>query len=185
MRAILSALSLLFVTATAVFAQARGTLHVTVTDQTGAVIVGARVTAIGTDNATKTDGVEPVLTSDVGVATLTNLTPGVYTVEASFPGFDNRIVPNVRVRPGDNNRQTAVLPISKVETEVTVWQDRQQAAADRQGPTFGTALTRDQIDALSDDPATLQQQLQDMAGPGAVIRIDGFEGSALPAKAQI
>ena len=31
----------------------------------------------------------------------------------------------------------------------------------------------------------LQQQLQDMAGPGAVIRIDGFEGSALPAKAQI
>ena len=31
----------------------------------------------------------------------------------------------------------------------------------------------------------LQQQLQDMAGPGAVIRIDSFEGSALPAKAQI
>src|SRR5207237_9132189 len=41
------------------------------------------------------------------------------------------------------------------------------------------------IDALSDDPKTFQQQLQDMAGPGAVIRIDGFEGSALPAKAQI
>src|SRR6185503_4889282 len=38
---------------------------------------------------------------------------------------------------------------------------------------------------LSDDPATFQQQLQDMAGPGAVIRIDGFEGSGLPAKAQI
>src|SRR5206468_9311722 len=36
-----------------------------------------------------------------------------------------------------------------------------------------------------DDPAQLQQQLQDMAGPGAVIRIDGFEGGALPAKAQI
>ena len=31
----------------------------------------------------------------------------------------------------------------------------------------------------------LQQQLQDMAGPGAVIRVDGFEGSPLPAKAQI
>src|SRR5207245_3712009 len=46
-------------------------------------------------------------------------------------------------------------------------------------------LTRDQIQARSDDPATFQQQLQDMAGPGAVIRIDGFEGSALPAKAQI
>ena len=53
------------------------------------------------------------------------------------------------------------------------------------GPSFGTTLTRDEIEALSDDPATLQQQLQDMAGPGAVIRIDGFEGGALPAKAQI
>src|SRR6266566_2674280 len=41
------------------------------------------------------------------------------------------------------------------------------------------------IEALSDDPVQLQQQLQDMAGPGAVIRIDGFEGGALPAKAQI
>ena len=51
--------------------------------------------------------------------------------------------------------------------------------------SFGTVLTRDEIEALSDDPATLQQQLQDMAGPGAVIRIDGFEGGALPAKAQI
>ena len=54
-----------------------------------------------------------------------------------------------------------------------------------------TALARianimwDQIEALSDDPTVLQQQLQDMAGPGAVIRIDGFEGGALPAKAMI
>src|SRR5207244_2554155 len=67
----------------------------------------------------------------------------------------------------------------------TVEQHRQQAAADRRGSSFGATLTRDQVDALSDDPKTLQQQLQDMAGPGAVIRIDGFEGSALPAKAQI
>jgi len=78
-----------------------------------------------------------------------------------------------------------MLAIQRIETDVTVGQDRQQVAADRQGPSFGTTLTRDQIEALSDDPATLQQQLQDMAGPGAVIRIDGFEGGALPAKAQI
>src|SRR5262249_39278677 len=57
--------------------------------------------------------------------------------------------------------------------------------ADPRGPAFGTTLTREQIEALSDDPQTLQQQLQEMAGPGAVIRVDGFEGSPLPAKAQI
>ena len=31
----------------------------------------------------------------------------------------------------------------------------------------------------------LRQQLQDMAGPGAVIKVDSFEGGALPTKAQI
>ena len=31
----------------------------------------------------------------------------------------------------------------------------------------------------------LRQQLQDMAGPGAVIKVDSFEGGALPPKAQI
>src|SRR5205823_258786 len=73
----------------------------------------------------------------------------------------------------------------RLDTAVTVEQDRQQAASDRNGPSFGTTLTREEIEALSDDPVQLQQQLQDMAGPGAVIRIDGFEGGALPAKAMI
>ncbi len=50
---------------------------------------------------------------------------------------------------------------------------------------FGSALTREQIDALSDDPAEMQRQLQEMAGTGAVMRIDSFEGGSLPPKAQI
>jgi hypothetical protein len=44
---------------------------------------------------------------------------------------------------------------------------------------------REQVEALSDEPGSVQHQLNDMAGPGAVLRVDGFEGSALPAKAQI
>jgi len=90
----------------------------------------------------------------------------------------------VRIRSGEN-KQVAVLPLPKLEASVNVEQDKQQAAADPRGPSFGTTLTREEIEALSDDPQQLQQQLQDMAGPGAVIRIDGFEGGALPAKAQI
>ena len=38
---------------------------------------------------------------------------------------------------------------------------------------------------MSDDPEVLRQQLMDMAGPGAVIRVDSFEGAALPNKSQI
>jgi hypothetical protein len=165
-------------------ASGAGTLRVTVVDQTNAVVVDATVTVTGTDDATKTGAVTPARTTDAGVAIVPGLTPGRYRIEVEFPGFEKRTIPEVRIRAGDN-RQVAVLTIQKIEAALTVAPDRQQAASDRNGPSFGTVLTRDQIDALSDDPSILQQQLEDMAGPGAVIRVDGFEGGALPPKAMI
>jgi hypothetical protein len=162
---------------------ASGALHVTVVDPSGAVIVGATVTIAGSEPATDAATLEPAKTNNLGIATVSGLPPGRYTIQAEFPGFETRVMKDIRVRGGDN-RQVAMLALPKLEASVTVAQDKQEAAADR-GQSFGTVLTRDEIEALSDDPATLQQQLQDMAGPGAVIRIDGFEGGALPAKAQI
>jgi hypothetical protein len=172
--------------ALALFAQqaALGSLRITVVDQTNAIVIGATVTVIGADEATKTATIVPAATTDAGVAIIPALPQGRYTVTVEFPGFEKRVLADVRVRGGEN-RQVAVLAIQRMEAAVTVEQDKQQAAADRNGPSFGTTLTRDQIDALSDDPSILQQQLQEMAGPGTVIRIDGFEGGALPAKAMI
>jgi lactam utilization protein B len=77
-----------------------------------------------------------------------------------------------------------VLPLRRLEDSVTVSRDRQEAAADR-SLSFGTALTREQLDALSEDPDEMRRQLMDMAGPDAVIRVDSFEGQQLPPKAQI
>ncbi|PYR54172.1 MAG: hypothetical protein DMF91_27260, partial [Acidobacteria bacterium] len=59
------------------------------------------------------------------------------------------------------------------------------AAADPRGIAFKTILTPEQIEALSDDPAEMLQQLLDMASPNAVIRVDSFFGGPLPPKAQI
>ena len=89
-----------------------------------------------------------------------------------------------RVRAG-NNKQVVMLPLETHKEMVTVGQDKQTAAADPRGSSFGTQLTREQLSNLSDDPETLRQQLIDMAGPGAVIRVDSFEGGALPNKSQI
>jgi hypothetical protein len=168
------------------FAQAppTGTLRVTVVDPSNAVVVGATVTVTGSEPATSTVTAAPVKSVEAGVATIPNLPPGRYTVKAEFPGFETRVLNEVRIRPGDN-KQVALLQIPKLEASVTVGQDKQMAAADPRGTSFGTTLTREQIENLSDDPIQLQQQLQEMAGPGAVIRVDGFEGSPLPAKAQI
>jgi Carboxypeptidase regulatory-like domain/TonB dependent receptor-like, beta-barrel len=177
---------LVAVTAVPVFAQPppTGTLKVTVVDPSSAVVNGATVTVTGAEDATKGVTIAPARTSDGGIATIPGLKPGRYSVQAEFPGFETRVLADIRIRPGDN-KQVAVLQIPKLEQSVTVGEDRQRTAADPRGPAFGTTLTREQIDALSDDPQTLQQQLQEMAGPGAVIRVDGFEGSPLPAKAQI
>jgi hypothetical protein len=162
---------------------ASGALRVTVVDPSSAVVPGATVTVTGAEDATRGDAIAPARTTEGGIATIPNLKPGRYVVKAEFPGFETRVLADVRIRPGEN-KQVAVLQIPKLEQSVTVGQDKQQAAADPR-MSFGTSLTREQIEALSDDPITLQQQLSEMAGPGAVIRVDGFEGSPLPAKAQI
>jgi hypothetical protein len=160
-----------------------GTLQVTVVDQSGAVIANATVTVTGAEAATKAQTPMPVQTNAQGVATVPALPPGRYAVSAEFPGFETRAIPEVRVRAGDN-KQVMMLPIAGLQDAVTVERNRQETAADRQS-TFGTVLTREQLEALSDDPDILRQQLQDMAGPGAVIKVDSFEGAALPPKAMI
>ena len=182
--ALLCAALLLIVSSSSAAQNATGTLQVTVVDATGAVIVGATVTVSGIEDATKAATASPAQTSAQGVASVPRLPPGRYAVQAAFPGFETRTLPDVRVRPGDN-RQVILLPIAGIKDQVVVGQDRQEAAVDPRGTSFGTTLTREQLDALSDDPETLRQQLQDIAGPGAVIKVDSFEGGALPPKAMI
>src|SRR5688572_8769635 len=160
-----------------------GRLIITVADQTGAVLPNARVTITPQDTPGAA-ALPTITTSPQGIATFQALAPGRYLVRAEFDGFEATTVRDVRVRAGDN-RQSVVLGLAKVEDSVTVGEDRATAASDRRGPSFGTVLTREQIEALSDDPEEMRRQLLDMAGPGAVIRVDSFEGAALPHKSQI
>ncbi len=159
-----------------------GRLTITVADQTGAMIPGATVTMAGQETVTRQAVVAPAQTSPDGVATLQGLPPGRYLVTVEFPGFETTTLTDLRVRAGDN-RQSVVLAIQKVEDTVVVGQDAQAAASER-GRTFGSALTREQIDALSDDPEDMRRQLQEMVG-GGVLRVDSFEGAQLPPKSQI
>ena len=157
-------------------------LLLTVVDQTGAVIPNADVTAVRADDPAK-KLIGPVKSDEKGLATLEGLAPGTYLIEAQFPGFETRVMKDIRLRAGDN-RQVAVLAIQNLQDEITVGRDKQATAADPKS-TFGTALTREQIEALSDDPEEMRRQIMDMAGPDAVLRIDSFEGGQLPPKAQI
>ena len=154
---------------------------VTVVDQTGAVIPNAKVTVTPVPDSGA--AIAPVMTNDKGVATLIALAPGRYSIAAEFPGFEPRILKDVQVKAGDN-KHVAVLAIQGLQDSVTVSRDAREAASDRRS-TFGTAMTREQIDSLSDDPDEMSQQLQDIAGGNAVIRVDSFEGGRLPPKSAI
>jgi hypothetical protein len=182
--AIAAALSIVFVTP-AVAQQVRETrMLITVIDQTNAVIPGATVTVQGAEPPTQKAEYPAVQTSTNGLATVGGLTPGRYTARAEFQGFFPGVLKEVRVRQGDN-RHIIVLLVENFAETVEVKQDAQAGAADRRSDAFGSVLTREALDALSDDPDEMQRQLMDMAGPGAVMRIDSFEGGRLPPKAQI
>jgi hypothetical protein len=159
---------------------------VTVVDQTGAVIPNATVTVIALDaqgSPAAASAAAPAKTNDKGIVEIANLAPGRYNVQAEFPGFDTRLLKDIRLKSGDN-KHVAVLAIQGLQDSVTVSRDAREAASDRRS-TFATAMTREQIEALSEDPDEMAQQLQDIAGGGATIRVDSFEGGRLPPKSAI
>ncbi len=181
------ALALVFAVGTRATAQVQAqnrdaALRVTVSDQTGAVIVGAKVTALPVDP--KGEPIE-LTTNERGEAVFTNLGPGRYDVHAEYPGFEPRLIDDLRLRPGSNTRRDMKLNIAKIAEDVVVGQDPRDRALDPRGNSFGNLLTREQIEALPDDPDEMEEALKQMGGPGAVLRVDGFRGGRLPPKSQI
>jgi hypothetical protein len=161
-----------------------GSLRVIVQDPSGAVIPGALVHVRGADEATRAIARENLASDHQGIAVAAGLVPGKYSLEAAFSGFETRIVPDVRVRSGDNRREVR-LAIEKVDQHVSVGRDPATAASDPNNHRSSTVLSKEQIDALPDDPDDMENVLEEMAGPGATIRVDGFRGGRLPPKSQI
>lgn len=164
-------------TAAAQVVQGSGTtaLRVTVLDQTDAALVIAQVTL------TSPGGIERTAMVDArGVAEFADLAPGTYQVRANAESFRAASLP-VNVRQGQN-QTTLRLAVATIEQSVVV---QDQSAADRRDNGFTQTLTQDEIDALSDDPDEMADQLAQMAGPGAQIFVDGFRGGRLPPKDQI
>ena len=156
-----------------------GRLLLTVIDPSGLIVPGAVVTIAGADAAP----LPPATTGPKGVATVEHLPPGVYSVRAEYSGFETGTLKDVRIRPGDN-KHVLVLALQKLQDSVTVARDAQAVAADRRSAGVA-ALTKEEIEALSDDPDEMLQQLLDMASANAIIKVDSFLGAPLPPKAQI
>jgi len=159
------------------------TITVTVVDTTGGVIPNATVSLIGLESTTKAGAPPAATTNPSGQVTFAGLPPGRYSVQATFPGFDLGLLRDIRLSAAQN-RRVIVLPFKAVSEAVTVG-GGQDMASSRNGAQFGTTLTTEQVEALSDDPNDMERQLEELAGSDAIIRVDSFEGQQLPPKSQI
>jgi hypothetical protein len=150
------------------------TLRVAVKDATDLGLPTATVEITDAQGTSHQAAVDPQ-----GVATFGGLQPGAYQVLVKAEGFREQSV-QVSVRRG-NNTATVTLVVA-ISEQITV---ADQAADERRDNGFTQTLTADEIDALSDDPDEMADQLAQMAGPGAQIFVDGFRGGRLPPKDQI
>jgi hypothetical protein len=157
---------------------------VTVKDPSGAVIPAATVQLTRLDDSAGSVSVAPVMSDQQGVAHAAGLAPGRYRLEVTFPGFEPHLTPDFRVRAGESRREVT-LAIRRIDESIAVGRDPETSASDPNSERFGTVLTREQIDALPDDPDEMEAVLKEMAGPGGTIRVDGFRGGKLPPKSQI
>ncbi len=164
------------------FAQSRtdATLRITVVDESGGVIVGARVDVkplAGGDAVTLDTGGR-------GDATFSALVPGRYAIHVEAPGFEPHDTRDLRVRAGDSRREIT-LAIAKLAESVNVTRDGRERGADPRSDAFATVLGAAEINELPDDPDEMERILKDMAGPGAIMRVNGFRGGKMPPKDQI
>ena len=164
---------------TAAAQQTRGTLRGVITDELGAVIVGATVTL------TDASGVQKkTITNGEGVYSFAGLALGASKLQAIATGFTPSDEQEVDIKAGRQSLDIALKVATIVDT-VTIAQTPISTEANNNANQ--TLIAGKDLDALPDDPDELAAALQALAGPsvgpnGGQIFIDGFTGGNLPSK---
>jgi Carboxypeptidase regulatory-like domain len=170
--------------APSLFAQTT-TLRGVVSDESGAVIPGARVVIKLSSGAARS-----ATTDSTGSYAFAGLAPGACTVQASAPQL-TLAKPAVLTLNGVAQVLNLTLTIASTSEKVTVEDSSGPAlSTDSSNNASAVVLRGADLDALSDSPDDLAADLQALAGPsagpnGGSIFIDGFSGGQLPPKESI
>jgi hypothetical protein len=173
-------------TPTATQAPTTAILHGHVSDPSGALIPGAQVTIANSAGV-------PVKTmkADAGGAyDARGLAPGSYFVQVSFAGFAPFQSQAIQLAPGQVKRADVAMAIEAEQQNVVVTDESPTVNVEASGNANSVVIKGKDLDALSDDPDELSNELQALAGPsagpnGGQIYIDGFTGGQLPPKSAI
>jgi hypothetical protein len=164
-----------------------GTLHGHISDPSGALIPGTQVTITTADGKS----VGNTAADAAGAYQVHGLPAGSYVIQATFEGFAPFVSQPIPLAAGQ---------IKNVDIKMAIEAEQQQVVVtDEEGPTVSVeagsnasamVLKGSDLDALSDDPDELSNELTALAGPsagpnGGQIYIDGFTGGQLPPKSAI
>ena len=162
-----------------------GTLRCQVTDPSGAAVTNASVILTPSDGKSVSGK-----TKHDGTYEFRDLAPGKYTVQVNAKGFAQFLNEAVDVSPGQTQSLNIPLEIEVEKQDVTVTDQNTAVDVNPSSNASAIVLTGKDLDALSDDPDQLQQDLDALAGPsagpnGGQMYIDGFTAGQLPPKASI
>ncbi len=162
-----------------------GTLRGKVTDPTGAVIPQATVTATGAKGQKAT-----TVTDNQGAYELKGLSPGTYTITTAAKGFAVSTEQNFAISADQAQRFDIALEIQVEQEKVEVQEESTTVSVNPSENASSIVIKGKDLEALSDDPDEMQQELEALAGPsagpnGGQIYIDGFTAGQLPPKSSI
>src|SRR5208282_312034 len=116
---------------------------------------------------------------------------GSYVIEAEFEGFAPFVSSPISLNDGQTKNIDIKMAIEAAEQEVVVTDEGAPTVSTEAGANSNSIVLKDKdLEALSDDPDELQNELEALAGPsagpnGGQIYIDGFTGGQLPPKSAI
>jgi hypothetical protein len=157
-----------------------------IADPSEALIPGATITIV-----TPAGTVVKSATADAsGVYVVTGLAPGSYIVQSNVEGFAPFASQAIQLSAGQVKRVDISMALEVEQQSVTVSDDTPQVSVEAGSNTDAVMLKGKDLDALSDDPDELSNELTALAGPsagpnGGQIYIDGFSGGQLPPKSAI
>jgi len=167
-RSWLAAIMLVLISAGAFAQTETGQISGTVTDSTGALVSGAKVTI----KSVNTGFTREAVTNASGLYTIPSLRPDTYGVSIEAKGFQN-YARRVEVAVGSLNEVSAQLVVGAASTTVEVSALNESVTVNTESQTLSQIVTADDLKNLPTDP---NRNLYALVGTSANVSVDMNSG---------
>ncbi len=164
-----------------------GVLRGHITDPSGALIPGTQISVTTAKGAP----VGKATADAAGGYQVRGLAAGSYVVQATYEGFAPFVSSPISLNPGQVKIVDIKMAIEAEQQQVVVQDEGAPQVSVEAGDNASAIVIKGKdLDALSDDPDELSNELTALAGPaagpnGGQIYIDGFTAGELPPKSAI